>query len=140
MEKAELKMKLLKIGFIVFTISSFVIFISGREYSDSLSCSNVSRWFIWDTIISSSITSILFVFLYKILEKIKNKYINLSIKLIFLNSNWFFWNYILFIDYHACWSTYTFEEALFYVIFNSTVPLILFSILMILGMKKLNQK
>lgn len=128
-------MKLLKIGFIVFTISLLAIFLSVGQYYNTLSGSSPLDYFILEVILFSFITSILFVFIYIILRKIKNKYISLSIQLIFLNSILFFCNYSLYVTYHASWSTYTFESILFSVVLESLVPLTISSILIILVMK-----
>ncbi|PIE50954.1 MAG: hypothetical protein CSA38_00330 [Flavobacteriales bacterium] len=131
------KREILKIGLIVFVASLLVMYIAMGKYSDILSRSNVSDGFIVDAGVFSFITSILFVLLFLILRKIKKKYLRVLIQLMVLNAMWLFCNYCLFKNYHSCWSTYTFDEELFYTVFYSILPMIIISILLILVINKL---
>ncbi len=85
-----------------------------------------------DAFLFSFITSIFSVLVFGILKRLNHKKISLFIEFIFLNLIWLYWNYEIFVDRESAWSTYLFEEEVFYTIYWSILPVTILSVLAIL--------
>lgn len=116
---------------VIFICSMFAIYFSMGNLSDSLSASCMNCSFIEDALFYSLITSLLSMPVLSILQNLKHKKITLLIGFICLNFIWLYWNYQIFVDRESAWSTYLFEEALFYTILWSILPITIFSLLSI---------
>lgn len=126
------KMKsMMMTGIVIFMFTMLEIYFSMGNLSDSISTSSISCSFIEGALIYSLITSLLSMLIFSILQNLKYESIKPLIGFICLNLIWLYWNYQIFIDRKSAWSTYSFEEELFYTISWSILPVTIFSLLAI---------
>lgn len=124
----------LSIGLLFFISTFLEIYWAVGELSDRMSSGNPDASFFDDAYLISLFTTIFLTIVFLFLSLIKNKYLKVTIQFMFLISVWFFWNYSIFVDRESSWSTYTFNEELYYTLSVSILPVLILSIPTIFGL------
>lgn len=126
-------------GIIIFIFTVVEIYFSMGNLSNSLSAACIKCSFMEDAFLFSFITSIFSVLVFSILKRLNHKKISLFIEFVFLNLIWLYWNYVIFVDRESAWSTYLFDEEVFYTIYWSILPVTILSVLAILTKNKVKK-
>jgi hypothetical protein len=126
--------KPLSIGLLFFISTLLEIYWAVGEFSGRMSSGNPDASFFDDAYLISLFTTIFLTIVFLFLSLIKNKYLKVTIQFMFLISVWFFWNYTIFVDRESSWSTYTFNEELYYTLSVSILPVLILSIPTIFGL------
>jgi small-conductance mechanosensitive channel len=132
--------KPLSIGLIFFISTFLEIYWAVGEFSGRMSSGNPDASFFDDAYLMSLFTTIFLTFVFLFLSLIKNRYLKITIQFIFLISVWFFWNYTVFVDRESSWSTYRFNEELYYTLSVSILPVLILSIPTIFGLNYILKK
>lgn len=126
-------------GIIIFIFTVVEIYFSMGNLSNSLSVACIKCSFMEDAFLFSFITSIFSVLVFSILKRLNHKKISLFIEFVFLNLIWLYWNYVIFVDRESAWSTYLFDEEVFYTTYLSILPVTILSVLAILTKNKVKK-
>ena len=114
---------------IIFTASFLQFYWSMGHLSERMSSSCLECWFVEDAFYMSLITAIILAIIFRFLKNIKSKIIKMIIQFLLLISIWSFWDYSIFVDRESSWSTYLFNEELYYVATYSALPILILSCL-----------
>jgi len=123
--------KFLFIGIVIFIATFFAMYWSMAGFSNKMSSACLECGFFEEVILMSLITAVLFSVLFLIITIIKNKIIEIIIQFLLLITVWLFWNYNIFVNRESSWSTYLFNEEIYYVVSMSCFPIIVLSIISI---------
>lgn len=119
-------------GTIIFFFSVLQFYWSMGEFSNSMSSACLSCSFLEEVIPMSLITAIFLTIQHSIIIAFIKKII---IKIVFqsfsLIAIWFFWDYNIFVSRESSWSSYSFNEEIYYVINYSLLPIIILSFVLI---------
>ncbi len=119
----ERLLRLIKI-FTILILTYVQAFWAMSEFGDNVSCS-LSSSFELELVFIALFVLILIAIVRYFCKKIKlkkNAYIGvLSLATVLL---WFYFDYDIFINWEACWSTYLTSEAVMYTLNYSTVPIL----------------
>lgn len=111
------------IAFIVLVTATFVqLYWAMGMLSDHTSSSCLECSFFEDALLMSLLTGFFFSILFSIFSLLKNVYLKATIEFILLIAVWLFWNYTIFVERESSWSTYLFNEELYYTISQSVFP------------------
>lgn len=94
------------------------------KLSDNTSSSCLECSFFEDAFLMSLLTGFFFSILFSIFSLLKNIYLKATIEFILLAAVWLFWNYTIFVERESSWSTYLFNEEIYYTISQSILPVI----------------
>lgn len=120
--------KFIAIAILVLAATFIEIYWSMGTFSEKMSSGCLDCTFFEDVLFISSFTSIFFTIVSLLLSFIKKIYIKHAIEFIILILVWFFFNCSIFVDRESSWSTYTFNEELYYTFSFSIFPILVLSI------------
>ena len=112
---------------IIFVASFLQFYWSMGHLSERMSSSCLECWFVEDAFNMSLITAILLAIIFWFLKKIKSNILKMIIQFLLLITIWSFWDYSIFVDRESSWSTYLFNEELYYVASSSVLPILILS-------------
>ncbi|SHL82784.1 hypothetical protein [Flavobacterium chilense] len=124
----QLLKKSFLLGLLIFAVTIFEIYWSMGTLSEKMSSGCLDCLFFEDAFFISLLTTIFLTIVFILVSFIKNIYIKVVLELIFLISVWFFWNYNIFVDRESSWSTYAFDEELYYTFSFSIFPILVLSV------------
>lgn len=124
--------KNLLIGLLISISTLLEIYWSVGKFSTRISSGCLDCSFFQDAFFMSLITGIFLTIVFLMVSLIKNITLKSIIKVIFLILVWYFWNYTVFVDRESSWSTYTFNEELYYTFSISVFPVSVLSIITVL--------
>lgn len=116
------------LGLLLFVSTILEIYWAMGQFSEKMSSGCLDCSFIEDAFLMSLITTILVTILFLLFSFIKNRYLKCTIQMLFLISIWLFWDYNVFVDRESSWSTYRFNEELYYTISISIFPVLVLSL------------
>ncbi len=116
------------IALLIFLATLIEIYWAMGTFSEKISSGCLDCLFIKDAFFISLLTTIFLTIVFILISFIKNIYIKVVLELIFLISVWFFWNYNIFVDRESSWSTYAFDEELYYTFSFSIFPILVLSV------------
>ncbi|KFC21349.1 hypothetical protein [Epilithonimonas lactis] len=123
--------QILFVAAIIFAASFLQFYWSMGHLSERMSSSCLECWFVEDAFYMSSITAVLLAIIFRFLNKIRSKIFIIVIQFLLLITIWSFWDYSVFVDRESSWSTYLFNEELYYVGTYSILPILILSFLSI---------
>lgn len=110
--------------FILFTATFLQTYWAVGRLSDNTSSSCLECSFFEDAFFISLLTAFFLSILFSIFSLLKNLFLKMVIKFIILAAVWLFWNYTIFVERESSWSTYLFNEEIYYTISQSILPVI----------------
>lgn len=112
---------------IIFVASFLQFYWAMGHLSERMSSSCLECWFVEDAFNMSLLTAILLAIIFWFLKNIKRNILKIIIQFLLLISIWCFWDYTIFVDRESSWSTYLFNEELYYVSSSSVFPISILS-------------
>ena len=123
------------IAFIAVTLFPFTFiqtYWSMGKLSDQTSSGCLACSFVYDAFFISLCSTIMLTILFLLIARIKKNRYKITIEFLLLTSFWIFWNYSIFVDRESSWSTYSFNEEIYYTIYLSLLPVLVLSVLTLL--------
>jgi len=121
--------QILFVAAIIFLTSILQFYWAMGHLSERMSSSCLECWFIEDAFNMSLITAVLLAIIFWFLNRIKSNILKMIIQFLLLISTWSFWDYSIFVDRESSWSTYLFNEELYYVATCSFLPILILACL-----------
>ncbi len=118
--------RILLVALVVFVATFLQFYWSMGKLSDRISSSCLECWFVEDAFKMSLITAVFLLIIFKFISSI-NKVLKIITQFLLLISVWFFWDFTIFVERESSWSTYLFNEELYYVATFSTMPILVLS-------------
>ncbi|TDX86585.1 hypothetical protein [Epilithonimonas xixisoli] len=126
------------IGIIIFFSSFLQFYWAMGHLSESMSSACLECWFLEDVFMISIISAIFLAIIFAILPSGMNRIFKIGIQFLLLISIWFFWDYSIFVERESSWSTFLFDEEIYYVLHYSALPiLVLASVAIFLNQTKI---
>ncbi|QQD16077.1 hypothetical protein [Sphingobacterium sp. UDSM-2020] len=126
MKKSKLKL-LSSTAFVAMTLFAFTFiqtYWSMGKLADQTSSGCLDCSFIYDACLISLCNAIILSLLFLLIAKIKRNRYQIAVEFVLLTSFWFFWNYNIFVDRESSWSTYSFDEEIYYTVYLSLLPVL----------------
>lgn len=126
MKKSILKL-LNSTAFIAVTLFAFTFiqtYWSMGKLSDQTSSGCLDCSFVYDAFFISLCSTIILTLLFLLIARIKKNRYKITIEFVLLTSFWLFWNYSIFVDRESSWSTYSFNEEIYYTVYLSLLPIL----------------
>lgn len=115
------------VGAIIFAATFLQFYWAMGELSERMSSACLDCWFVEDAFFMSLITSIFLALIFRLLLSKLNFVFKMIIQFLLLISIWSFWNYNIFVERESSWSTYLFDEEIYYVSSMSISPILVLS-------------
>lgn len=106
--------QILLVAAIIFVVSFLQLYWAMGHLSEKMSSSCLECWFVEDAFNMSLLTAIVLAIIFWFLKNIKRNIVKIIIQFLLLISIWSFWDYTIFVDRESSWSTYLFNEELYY--------------------------
>lgn len=119
--------QILPIAIIVFVATFLQFYWSMGHLSERMSSACLQCWFVEDAFNMSLATAVFLAIVYRFLTNIKGGIFKVIIQFLLLVSIWSFWDYTIFVERESSWSTYLFNEELYYVASSSVFPILILS-------------
>jgi hypothetical protein len=126
-------------AFIAITLFAYTflqIYWSMGKLSDQTSSGCLDCSFVYDAFFISLCSTIILTILFLLIARIKKNRYKIAIEFLLLTSFWVFSNYIIFVDRESSWSTYSFDEEIYYTIYLSLLPVLVLSVLTLFTINK----
>lgn len=124
------------IAILIFAVVLLQIYLSMGVFANKKFGSKIST-FLEDAIYFSLLSTLLFMLIFFILQKIKYKRRKIAFELSLLTILWMHFNYQIFMIRESSWSAYSFKEELYYTICHSFLPVIILACIVIFIKSKL---
>lgn len=118
--------------FIIFATTFLQTYWAMGDLSDRMSSRCLDCSFFEETLFSSLFFALILTILFFITSMIKNIFLKISLQFVFLVSVWFFLNYTIFVERESSWSTYLFNEELYYTLYYSLLPTLVLALVVLL--------
>ncbi|MDR2235577.1 MAG: hypothetical protein LBE92_05600 [Chryseobacterium sp.] len=119
-------LKKLSLGILIISGITFLeIFWSMGKLSDQMSSGCLECSFTEDALFISLITGVFLSAVFALFAFIRNLIVRMITELIILLIVWLFFNYSIFVERESSWSTYSFNEELYYTLTLSVFPVII---------------
>ena len=116
------------VSVVIFASTFLQFYWSMGQFSERMSSSCMECWFVEDAFYMSILTGVFLAIIFNSLVFIKNKFVQIGIQFLFLISIWYFWDYTIFVERESSWSTYLFNEEIYYVTSLSVLPILVLSL------------
>ncbi|MDO4879846.1 MAG: hypothetical protein Q3983_01065 [Capnocytophaga sp.] len=115
--------KILFVCCITFVATFLQLLWALKDFTGSVSSADASTS-LPERILSLSLLTLLFVGIFFLRGRLWNSPFDIPIFTGLLVLCWFYWDYQMFVDYEASWSTYSRSEILFYTLQLSFLPIL----------------
>ncbi|WDF48442.1 hypothetical protein PQ459_08175 [Chryseobacterium sp. KACC 21268] len=128
----SLSKRILFVALVVFGSTFLQIYWSMGQFADQMSSACLECWFVEDAFYMSVMTSVFLAIVFNFLEMVQSRVFRIVVQFLLLISAWFFLDYSIFVERESSWSTYHFNEELYYVATLSFLSILILSCLNIM--------